>query len=152
MILSGDDLDKLRTPRGGYTRKTLEAIGIKWPPRKGWRKKLIGQEIDDEAWETAIHIAGAELEVKHRPLSTANELNSEIAGLSYRLDKGKEITKEHLLWLIDLMKEARDALEVVGEAHKKLDHRVRGLETENKRLRLMNDGLNYRLSKEQQDD
>lgn len=29
------------TPRGGFTRKTLAAWGVDWPPRKGWRRALV---------------------------------------------------------------------------------------------------------------
>ena len=30
-----------RTPKGGFTRKSLAAFGVEWPPRKGWRKALL---------------------------------------------------------------------------------------------------------------
>jgi hypothetical protein len=29
---------------GAYTREILEELGVKWPPRKGWKKRLIGLE------------------------------------------------------------------------------------------------------------
>lgn len=34
-------IDSKRTPAGGWTRKQLAAWGVKWPPKKGWRKNLI---------------------------------------------------------------------------------------------------------------
>ncbi len=34
-------LDSLKSPGGGWTRETLESLGIEWPPRKGWKKRLI---------------------------------------------------------------------------------------------------------------
>ena len=34
-------LDSLKTPAGGYTRETLQMLGVSWPPQKGWRKQII---------------------------------------------------------------------------------------------------------------
>ncbi len=34
-------LDQLKTPKGGYDKKTLKMLGIDWPPPKGWRKELL---------------------------------------------------------------------------------------------------------------
>jgi hypothetical protein len=36
------------TPKGGYTRAQLEAIGVPWPPVAGWPDRVIGQEISEE--------------------------------------------------------------------------------------------------------
>ena len=33
-----------RTPRGGWTRKQIEAWGLPWPPPQGWPKLLTGDE------------------------------------------------------------------------------------------------------------
>ena len=37
-------LENNRTPRKGFSRKFLEAIGVSWPPPKGWKKDLISKE------------------------------------------------------------------------------------------------------------
>ncbi len=34
------NIESLRTPNGGFTRATLESLGVSWPPPKGWKKKL----------------------------------------------------------------------------------------------------------------
>ena len=34
-------LDSLKSARGGYTRETVESLGIAWPPPFHWRKNLI---------------------------------------------------------------------------------------------------------------
>ena len=34
-------IDSLLSAKGGWTRKSIEKLGLKWPPRKGWRKELI---------------------------------------------------------------------------------------------------------------
>jgi len=34
-------LENLKSPKGGYTREAVESIGIDWPLKKGWKRKLI---------------------------------------------------------------------------------------------------------------
>lgn len=34
-------LNRLKSARGGYSRASLEYLGIGWPPKRGWRKELI---------------------------------------------------------------------------------------------------------------
>ena len=33
-------IDSLQTPAGGFTRKTLQSLGVSWPPKNGWRYQL----------------------------------------------------------------------------------------------------------------
>lgn len=43
--MNGEELarlvEKLRSKRGGWTKKELAEIGVGWPPKKGWRKRII---------------------------------------------------------------------------------------------------------------
>ncbi len=32
-----------------YNKKQLAILGVKWPPKKGWKKKLIGKFISDSS-------------------------------------------------------------------------------------------------------
>ena len=41
MVISNEDIEALKTPKGGYTRATLESLGVAWPPPKGWKRKLL---------------------------------------------------------------------------------------------------------------
>jgi hypothetical protein len=34
-----------RSARGGWNRAQLEIIGIAWPPRAGWKKRLLAEEV-----------------------------------------------------------------------------------------------------------
>jgi hypothetical protein len=36
MRLSSEEIERQRTPAGGFTKKTLEKWGILWPPQEGW--------------------------------------------------------------------------------------------------------------------
>jgi hypothetical protein len=33
------------TASGGYTRQQLEALGVGWPPQKGWKRRAVGRKI-----------------------------------------------------------------------------------------------------------
>ncbi len=33
------------TASGGYTRTQLEALGVAWPPPKGWKRRVVGRRI-----------------------------------------------------------------------------------------------------------
>lgn len=41
VLLIGEymDINDLRTPNGGFTRRTLAALGVGWPPKKDGSKK-----------------------------------------------------------------------------------------------------------------
>jgi hypothetical protein len=37
---SPEEIERARTPKGGWTREQLAAWGVPWPPPKGWRQAL----------------------------------------------------------------------------------------------------------------
>ena len=60
-----------RTRKGGYTKKQIKALGISWPTRKGWKKKVIGQTISDR--NKQLFISGKE-EAEKPTLSKVKQL------------------------------------------------------------------------------
>ena len=38
-----------RSLRGAWTADQLAAIGVAWPPARGWKHRVIGKAISDEA-------------------------------------------------------------------------------------------------------
>lgn len=40
---SPQEIEDAKTPRGGWTRATLAAWGVVWPPPRGWRKGLVAE-------------------------------------------------------------------------------------------------------------
>lgn len=34
-------IDAMKTPAGGWTKVSLQKLGVAWPPPKGWRKELL---------------------------------------------------------------------------------------------------------------
>jgi hypothetical protein len=41
MKLTDAQIEAAKSPRGAWTKKTLAAWGVPWPPPKGWRRALI---------------------------------------------------------------------------------------------------------------
>jgi hypothetical protein len=42
--VSAGEIEAARSPRGGWTRETLAAWGIPWPPPAGWLQALLREE------------------------------------------------------------------------------------------------------------
>ena len=47
----------IETPKGGFKRSSLAALGIPWPKEKGWRYRAIGTEISEDQLAIAIHFS-----------------------------------------------------------------------------------------------
>ena len=45
MKLTEDEILSKMTPKGGWTRETLESWGVPWPPPKGWKKALLAGAV-----------------------------------------------------------------------------------------------------------
>lgn len=48
IILTKELIKAARTTNGGLTKKQLAAIGVPWPPPKGWQESKIGTMITEE--------------------------------------------------------------------------------------------------------
>ncbi|MDB4302177.1 hypothetical protein N9924_01280 [bacterium] len=48
ILITKEFIESNKTPGGGWNRKQIEAIGLEWPPRKGWKKSVIGRCISLE--------------------------------------------------------------------------------------------------------
>jgi len=59
MIVSRKFIMAFRTDKGSWTRPQIEALGIDWPPVKGWIDRVCGKEIsphDQQIFESRIGI------------------------------------------------------------------------------------------------
>jgi hypothetical protein len=45
--ITAEWLEQNKTSAGAYSKQQLKVLGIEWPPRKGWQKRVIGTEIRD---------------------------------------------------------------------------------------------------------
>ncbi len=41
MRITEGQLEALKSNKGGFTKATLVSLGVKWPPKKGWKKRLL---------------------------------------------------------------------------------------------------------------
>ena len=46
---SAEQIEAARTPAGGWARETLAQWGVAWPPKKGWKAKLLARHRDAQA-------------------------------------------------------------------------------------------------------
>ena len=44
--------------RGGWNRKQMDILGVDWPAREGWQRKVIGKEIHGDEAERFLHLRG----------------------------------------------------------------------------------------------
>jgi len=42
-----EEIEAAKTPKGGWTKKTLASWGVPWPPPKGWKNELTKTYIND---------------------------------------------------------------------------------------------------------
>ena len=64
MILTYEDTRMLETPKGGFKTASLIAIGVEMPPKKGWRNRLVGTEVDEADFARAIEYSESPLKKK----------------------------------------------------------------------------------------
>jgi hypothetical protein len=48
MIVTLTYIDQHKTENGAWTRKQIEALGLTWPPKKGWKKRVVGTELTEK--------------------------------------------------------------------------------------------------------
>lgn len=105
-----EEINAARTPRGGWTRKQLEAWGLEWPVKSGWVRRLTG---DDDArvdmpgrTKQAIDLARkTRLQLEEENVKLAAENAKLRAALRDIRDMGP-MTSDNLRWRI-----AKNALE-----------------------------------------
>lgn len=65
MKISREFIMEHRTDRGAWTKAQLSAIGVKWPPEKGWINRVVGRGISED--QRVAFINGAKIRVKAKP-------------------------------------------------------------------------------------
>ena len=80
MIITKEWLNKHKSPKGGWSKRQLEVLGIRWPAIKGWQKILIGKELKPEqrkVFENGATSRGSRDKTK--------ELQQQIIGLNKKI-------------------------------------------------------------------
>lgn len=55
IVLTSELIEAGMSAKGGYNAVQLKALGISWPPPKGWKTSIIGTTIDYKNYETFIN-------------------------------------------------------------------------------------------------
>jgi len=50
MIITNELIEQLKTAAGGWTKESLALMGVDWPPQKGWKERIIGNEMDERTF------------------------------------------------------------------------------------------------------
>lgn len=47
-MVTPEDIEKAKSPKGGFTKIALAKLGVPWPPPKGWKEALLaGKTMTD---------------------------------------------------------------------------------------------------------
>ena len=73
ILLTYPVIERCESLANSYTRETLEALGVEYPPMQGWKRALHCREISEEDYERAL--AGRSKAAKKlAPIEDKNQL------------------------------------------------------------------------------
>ncbi|WP_395454818.1 hypothetical protein ACHMW5_13825 [Azospirillum melinis] len=52
-------VEQAKTPAGSWTRAQLAIVGVTWPPKQGWRKRIEGKKITKADAERFVSLGKA---------------------------------------------------------------------------------------------
>jgi hypothetical protein len=64
MILTDYIIEEGKSFNGGWSQPQVELLGVSWPPQSGWKKKLVGIEVDDDVVDKFLSLKNAHLQTK----------------------------------------------------------------------------------------
>jgi len=67
VVLDGKLIDSGRSKAGGWSREQFRLIGVKWPAKKGWKRKAIGRAVPHADLLRFVELKDNHLEEKRDP-------------------------------------------------------------------------------------
>ncbi len=64
MILTNDLIVLGMSRRGGWSEEQFALLGIKWPPRRGWKYRVIGLDYPKETIDQFLALKDKHLEAQ----------------------------------------------------------------------------------------
>lgn len=65
MLITNTLIEAGKSDSGAWSRKQLGLIGVPWPPLRGWRSRIVGEEITQEDADKFIAIRNCHLIKKY---------------------------------------------------------------------------------------
>jgi hypothetical protein len=93
MKLTWDNIHAAGTRGCGFTRAQLAVVGIRWPPPKGWLRKLIGKEITSEQYEAFKDARNTYVNRKGKVRRRNKPLSAAPVPATHSNDKAREIAR-----------------------------------------------------------
>ncbi len=78
VCLTREMIQACKTRKGGFTRDTLKAFGISWPPKQGWPHRIEGMTMTNAQYRAAMIGAGL-ISEETEEIQEIPELNRAIA-------------------------------------------------------------------------
>lgn len=103
VVITLDYLDRNRTPKGGYNKKQVEALGLSWPLVSGWKNELVGKVLNAEqanAFEQAS---------RGRPNNVRNEQKMRVSKcIEFLLKNASKLTASDIIRLRNIESKWKD--------------------------------------------
>jgi hypothetical protein len=74
VLITKEFIESNKTAKGGWNKKQIEAIGLIWPPRKGWKKSVIGDCISFNDAQIFASYSTPNAKPVKNPLSAKNKI------------------------------------------------------------------------------
>ncbi len=84
-----EEIERYLTPAGGYLRKDIEAMGVNWPPMKGWKDRLLRGEDPNQGRPLRKGKPGKPGPTKAELVATITRQEAEIDRLLLELEEAK---------------------------------------------------------------
>tara|TARA_Y100000590_G_scaffold46284_1_gene49099 strand:+ start:1867 stop:2217 length:351 start_codon:yes stop_codon:yes gene_type:complete len=111
MIITKDYINKNRTEAGAWTRDQLKAIGVSWPPERGWQKLVEGKEITEEERKRFENPVYAKKKRKRNPEDAEAKKKLRQANRVINIINDVEFDKDNLLRIKHIINDQLDKLE-----------------------------------------
>lgn len=85
------EIEALRTKNGGYTKADLAMLGIEWPPKKGWLKKLKRGPLNEQQRQFLAEVASRDAATKPKRKQKAHNPPHVARKKGYQTDEWKRL-------------------------------------------------------------
>lgn len=120
--LTCEYIDANRTNNGAWTRRQLAAIGVAWPPVRGWKDRVVGTTISDKSAEEFE--SGRGMERGTTPAGAARiNLNCPYAEKDLAKSLGARCDFVNKVWYIVDVEDLTPFMRWIGKPEKRTDPR-----------------------------